>query len=105
LQRTAVALGLLAALPVPAATMLGTVLRDGQPPKPGLQLRLSCADKPEATTVTDARGGYRLTVVGAGRCRLMVEDASAEVMLSNQAPAQYDFELQGSGATATLRRR
>ncbi len=99
------ALTLLAALPASAATMLGTVLRDGQPPAAGLQLRLSCGDKPEAVTTTDARGGYRLTVAGAGRCRLRVEEASAEVMLSNRAPAQYDFDLRGSGASATLQRR
>jgi hypothetical protein len=95
----------LAAPPAAAATMLGTLLRDGQPPGPGLQLRLSCGDKPEASARTDARGGYRLTVAGAGRCRLSVDGASAEVMLSNQAPAQYDFDLRGSGAAATLQRR
>ncbi len=99
------AITLLAALPAPAATMLGTVLRDGQPPRPGLQLRLGCGDKPEATTITDARGGYRLTVAGAGRCRLSVDGTNTEVLLNNQAPVQYDFDLQGSGASATLQRR
>jgi hypothetical protein len=104
-RHMALAITLLAALPAPAATMLGTVLRDGQPPRPGLQLRLGCGNKPEATTTTDARGGYRLTVAGAGRCRLSVDGASTEVMLNNQMPVQYDFDLQGSGAAARLLRR
>jgi hypothetical protein len=105
LRHATIATALLATLPAPAATMLGTVLRDGQPPRPGLQLKLSCGDKPEATATTDAQGGYRLTAVGAGRCRLSVEGASAEVLLSNRAPVQYDFDLQGSGASARLQRR
>jgi len=105
LPRLAAAVALLAALPSLSATMLGTLLRDGQPPKPGLPLELRCGDKAVATGSTDARGGYRLTVAGAGRCRLSVDGASAEVILSNQAPAQYDFELQGRGASATLQRR
>lgn len=105
LRRMATATVLLAALPALAATLLGTVLRDGQAHKPGLPLKLSCGEKAVATGTTDAQGGYRLTVAGAGRCRLSVDGASAEVILSNQAPAQYDFNLQGSGASATLQRR
>jgi hypothetical protein len=105
LRHVVMVIALLATLPAPAATMLGTVLRDGQPPRPSLLLKLSCGDKPEATATTDAQGGYRLTVVGAGRCRLKVEGASTDVLLNNQAPVQYDFDLRGSGASARLQRR
>jgi len=105
LRRMATVIALLATLPALAATMLGTVLRDGQPPKSGLPLKLSCGDKAVATGMTDAQGAYRLTVGGAGRCQLSVDGTSAEVILNNQAPVQYDFNLQGSGVSAQLQRR
>jgi hypothetical protein len=107
LSRSLIAAALWCALPALAATIVGTVLRDGQPPKPGLPLKLSCGDKAVATGTTDARGGYRITVGGAGRCQLNVDGASTgtQVILNNQAPTQYDFNLHGSGASATLQRR
>ncbi len=105
LRDMAAAVALLAALPALAATMLGTVLRDGQPAKPGVPLTLRCGDKAVATGTTDAHGSFRLTVAGAGRCRLSADGASAEVILNNQAPVQYDFNLQGSGASTRLQRR
>lgn len=87
-----------------AATVLGTVQRDNGQPAAGLPLKLSCGDKSIGAT-TDAQGAYRITIAGAGPCKLSADGAAAEVMLSNQAPAQYDFKLQGSGATAQLQRR
>jgi hypothetical protein len=101
----ATAMLLCGALPAVAATILGTVQRDGRPPAAPLPLQLSCGDKAVAKGSTDAQGGYRLTVSGAGRCQLSVDGVAADVLLSNQAPVQYDFDLRGSGARATLQRR
>jgi hypothetical protein len=87
-----------------AATVLGTVQGDNGQPAAGLALLLSCGDKSVAAT-TDAQGGYRITIGGAGPCKLSVDGAGADVVLSNQAPAQYDFKLQGRGAAVRLQRR
>ena len=97
------ALCLGAALPALAATILGSVSRDNQPAA-NLPLSLACPGG-TASGQTDARGTYRLTVNGSGKCQLKAEGASAEVILYNQSPTQYDFTLQGSGATAKLVRR
>lgn len=90
----------LTALP---ATILGSVSRDNQPAA-NLPLSLACPGG-NASGQTDARGTYRLTVNGSGKCQLTAEGASAEVILYNQSPTQYDFMLQGSGAAARLVRR
>ncbi len=58
-----IAIALLSTLSAPAATMLGTVLRDGQPPRPGLQLTQSCGDKSEATATTDAQGDHKASTL------------------------------------------
>ena len=49
-------LGLLAVLPVRAATLLGSLLRDGQAPAVSLPLELRCGDKAVATAATEAAG-------------------------------------------------
>ena len=82
------------------ATILGSVSRNNQPAA-NLPLSLSCPGG-NASGQTDARGSYRLTVNASGKCQLTAEGASAEVILYNQSPTQYDFSLQGSGATAKL---
>ena len=104
-RRWATAAALCARVPALAATVLGTVLLDSGQPAAKLPVQLSCGDKAVASTTTDAQGGYRLTVSGAGRCQLKVEGASAELILSNQAPAQHDFKPAAAAATGALQRR
>lgn len=97
------ALCLCGAFPALAATILGSVSRNNQPAA-NLPLTLACPGG-SASGQTDARGTYRLTVNASGKCQLTAEGASAEVILYNQSPTQYDFILQGSGAAAKLVRR
>ena len=94
----------LATLPASAATILGTLSRDGRPVAQ-LELSLSCPGVPPAVTQSDVRGSYQLSINASGKCELLVGAAKATVILFNQAPTQYDFELQGSGAGAQLKRR
>jgi hypothetical protein len=102
--RHALAASVLAvALPAQAATILGTIYRDGQPAKQ-LALSLTCPGAAPASAQTDDRGAYRLSVGASGRCALSAGGARVEVVLFNQAPTQYDFNLQG-GAVPQLQRR
>jgi hypothetical protein len=103
LRDTLAALVLAVALPTQAATILGNIYRDGQPVKQ-LALSLACPGAAPASTQTDERGAYRLSVGSSGRCELLVGGARVEVVLFNQAPTQYDFDLQG-GAVPQLQRR
>jgi hypothetical protein len=102
-QRALAALALAAALPAQAATILGTIYRDGRPASQ-LALSLVCPGAAPASTQTDDRGGYRLSVAASGTCELAAGGAKVEVVLFNQAPTQYDFNLQG-GAAPQLQRR
>jgi hypothetical protein len=104
--RGVVAIAILAAaLPCGAATILGTVWGEGNQPAANLPLSLACPGAPGGAGQTDARGAYRLSVSGSGKCTLSTGAARAEVVLFNQAPTQYDFSLQGSGDSARLSRR
>ena len=95
---------LLTAAQVHAATIVGSVVRDSRSAA-GLPLRLACPGGSPATGSTDARGDYRLSINGSGRCTLQIGDASADVIVFNQSPMQYDFELQLRDGKATLVRR
>lgn len=92
------------AVPVHAATILGTVYRDDKPVA-NLALSLSCPGAAAAASQTDARGSYQLSINASGKCELTAAGARASVVLFNQAPTQYDFNLQGSGEAARLSRR
>ena len=105
LRTLAATAALLVALPCGAATILGSVWRDDKQPAANLPLSLACPGAPAAAGQTDARGAYRLSVSGSGKCELSAGGARAEVVLFNQAPTQYDFTLQGSGEAARLNRR
>jgi hypothetical protein len=95
---------LLAASQVHAATIVGRVVRDSHSAA-GLPVSLTCPGVPPATGSTDARGDYRLSINGSGRCTLQIGDATADVIVFNQAPMQYDFELQVHDGNAKLVRR
>jgi hypothetical protein len=78
-----------------AATIFGKLYRDGKPMGPGIAVVLTCpqASSP-ATGLTDATGSYQISINAAGRCSLTVNAASVEVVLSEQIPKQFDFDLR-----------
>jgi hypothetical protein len=104
MRRFAASAALVLVVPAFAATILGTLYRDDKPVV-DLPLSLACPGVPVAAAQTDSRGSYQLSINASGKCELLAGGARATVVLFNQAPTQYDFNLQGSGDTARLSRR
>lgn len=81
-----------------AATIYGTLTRDGKAFANAAVL-LNCQQLISAGQA-DANGNFRLTINAAGRCRLVVDSKSAEVVLGDE-PTRRNFDVPG-GAGALL---
>lgn len=95
---------LLAAGPVAAATIYGS-LSENQQPAGNRQIELLCPGQGSLPPVTtDARGSYRITVNAVGKCEVRVDTLTAPVILSVN-PAQYNFDIRSVGGRRALIQR
>lgn len=94
----ALALATLASGQAGAATIYGTLTRDGKAFANAAVL-LNCQQLISAGQA-DANGNFRLTINASGRCRLVVDSKSAEVVLGDE-PTRRNFDVP-SGAGALL---
>ena len=85
-----------------AGTVFG-IIRLGAQPAANADVALTCGGPPIRTR-TDARGTYRLTVPGTGRCTLNVGSASTAVVVYDE-PLRYDFAIVGNGPQSRLVRQ
>ena len=74
-----------------AATIYGTVTQGGTPLRQ-TRIELVCGNASD-WRLTDDHGSYRLTVPTTGRCRLTVNNASANVIVYDE-PTHYDWAYQ-----------
>ena len=95
----AIACALATSGPLAAATIYGTI-QEGNQPLSTTPVVLSCSGA-EATTNTDQRGNYRLTLNRTGRCILKVGGGSAQVAVYDD-PTRYNFEIARSGGQIRL---
>jgi len=77
-----------------AATIYGFIQQNNRPVV-NIQLFLKCGGTEAARAITDDRGNYRMTAARTGRCNLVVDGASGDVVLYTE-PTRYDFEIRGN---------
>lgn len=98
----------LLALPVAAATIIGTIVENGTVVA-SARLQLACPGMANPLeTVTDAQGAYRFTTNTTGTCQLHYHglgiEASTAVVLYDD-PVTYDFAVERSASGPRLVRR
>lgn len=97
LLRGAVVMILLgASSPALAATIYGSLTRDGQPLR-NVGVKLTCGGSQSAGR-TDEQGNYSLSIAASGSCSLSVDGKAANVILGKEA-ARYDFVVPAAGTS------
>ena len=92
-QAGAIACVLAVATEAAAATIFGFIQQNNHPVV-NTPVVLSCGGTEAAKVVIDDRGNYRITTARTGRCNLLVDGASGDVVLYTE-PTRYDFEIRG----------
>lgn len=82
--------------PALAATIYGSLTRNGQPLS-NVAVTLTCGGSSSAGR-TDQQGNYSLSITASGSCSLSVEGKTAEVILGKEA-ARYDFVVPAEGTS------
>jgi len=80
--------------PALAATIYGSLTRDGQP-LGGADIALNCGGS-QGSGRSDGQGNYSISIGAAGSCTITVEGKSAMVVLGKEAK-RYDFEVPAGG--------
>jgi len=93
IQVGTVACALAVAAPAAAATIFGFIQERNQPVT-RREVVLNCRGAEAGRDVTDERGNYRISSPHTGRCTLVVDRASGDVVLYAE-PTRYNFEIIG----------
>ena len=103
MKSTAFVLGVIlagvAAVPLLAGQVYGTILSGGQPLK-GADVQIQCGTETPVTGPTTADGAYRLNVPQQGQCTLSLpkhEGKPSAVIFSTPNPAAFNFDLVKAG--------